>query len=78
MSAESLLQLKKISKVFSRGTVDEVKALNGISLEVKAEDYITVIGSNGAGKTTMLNVIGGVFPPEKGGRVIVDGAILRI
>jgi len=73
MSAESLLQLKKISKVFSRGTIDEVKALNSISLEVKAEDYITVIGSNGAGKTTMLNVIGGVFPPEKGGNIIVDG-----
>jgi putative ABC transport system ATP-binding protein len=74
MSAESLLHLKKISKVFSRGTVDEVKALDSISLEVRGEDYITVIGSNGAGKTTMLNVIGGVFPPEKGGRVIVGGA----
>jgi putative ABC transport system ATP-binding protein len=73
MSAESLLQLKKISKVFSRGTVDEVRALNSINLAVKAEDYITVIGSNGAGKTTMLNVIGGVFPPERGGGVIVDG-----
>ncbi len=73
MSAESLLTLKKISKVFSRGTIDEVKALNSIDLEVRAEDYITVIGSNGAGKTTMLNVVGGVFPPEKGGKIIVDG-----
>ena len=73
MSTESLLQLKKISKVFSRGTIDEVKALESISLEVKAEDYITVIGSNGAGKTTMLNVVGGVFPPERGGKIIVDG-----
>jgi putative ABC transport system ATP-binding protein len=74
MCAESLLQLKKISKVFSRGTVDEVKALDNINLAVKAEDYITVIGSNGAGKTTMLNVIGGVFPPERGGQIIVDGS----
>jgi putative ABC transport system ATP-binding protein len=73
MSAESLLHLKKISKVFSRGTVDEVKALDNVNLEVNSEDYITVIGSNGAGKTTMLNVIGGVFPPERGGKVIVGG-----
>jgi len=74
MSTESLLTLEKISKVFSRGTVDEVKALDSINLVVRAEDYITVIGSNGAGKTTMLNVVGGVFPPEKGGKIIVDGA----
>jgi putative ABC transport system ATP-binding protein len=74
MSAETLLTLKGISKIFSRGTIDEVKALNNINLEVRAEDYVTIIGSNGAGKTTMLNVIGGVFPPEKGGKVIVDGA----
>jgi putative ABC transport system ATP-binding protein len=73
MSAESLLALKKISKIFSRGTIDEVRALNGINLEVRPEDYVTIIGSNGAGKTTMLNVVGGVFPPEKGGKVIVDG-----
>lgn len=73
MGEKNLLQLKGISKVFSRGTIDEVKALDDINLEVKAEDYITVIGSNGAGKTTMLNVVGGVFPPERGGRVIVNG-----
>ncbi len=73
MSAENLLTLKGISKVFSRGTIDEVRALSNINLEVNHEDYITVIGSNGAGKTTMLNVIGGVFPPERGGRIIVDG-----
>jgi putative ABC transport system ATP-binding protein len=73
MSAKSLLQLKKIGKVFSRGTIDEVKALDGVELNVNAEDYITIIGSNGAGKTTLLNVIGGVFPPEKGGKVIVGG-----
>ena len=73
MGDKNLLQLKKITKIFSRGTIDEVKALDNINLAVKAEDYITVIGSNGAGKTTMLNVIGGVFPPERGSRVIVNG-----
>ncbi len=70
---KGLLQLKGITKIFSRGTVDEVKALDNIGLDVDAEDYITIIGSNGAGKTTMLNVIAGVFPPERGGKVIVNG-----
>jgi putative ABC transport system ATP-binding protein len=70
---KSLLQLGGITKIFSRGTVDEVKALDNINLDVNAEDYITIIGSNGAGKTTMLNVIAGVFPPERGGKVMVNG-----
>jgi putative ABC transport system ATP-binding protein len=70
---KSLLQLKGITKIFSRGTVDEVKALDNINLDVNAEDYITIIGSNGAGKTTMLNAVAGVFPPERGGKIIVNG-----
>ena len=70
---KSLLQLRGITKIFSKSTVDEVKALDNINLDVNAEDYITIIGSNGAGKTTMLNVVAGVFPPERGGKVIVNG-----
>ncbi len=70
---KSLLQLRGITKIFSRGTIDEVNALDNINLDVNAEDYITIIGSNGAGKTTMLNVIAGVFPPERGGKVIING-----
>jgi putative ABC transport system ATP-binding protein len=69
----SLLKLKKISKVFSKGTVDQVRALNKIDLDVNSGDYITIIGSNGAGKTTLLNIIAGVFPPENGGKIIVNG-----
>jgi putative ABC transport system ATP-binding protein len=69
----SLLQLRGITKIFSKGTIDEVSALDNIRLDVNAEDYITIIGSNGAGKTTLLNVIAGVFPPERGGKVIVNG-----
>ncbi|MFC2019327.1 ABC transporter ATP-binding protein [Chloroflexota bacterium] len=68
-----MLQLKGVSKVFSRGSVDEVTALHKIKLEVKAGDFITVIGSNGAGKTTMLNIIAGVYPPERGGGIIING-----
>lgn len=48
----SLLQVRGITKIFSKGTVDEVTALDDVSLDVNAEDYITIIGSNGAGKTT--------------------------
>ncbi|MEE8419204.1 MAG: ATP-binding cassette domain-containing protein [Dehalococcoidales bacterium] len=67
-----LLQLKGISKVFSRGSIDEVTALNNLDLEVRAGDFITVIGSNGAGKTTLLNVIAGVYPPERGGSIVIN------
>jgi len=68
-----LLKLRGITKIFSRGTIDQVTALDNINLDVYAEDYVTIIGSNGAGKTTMLNVIAGVYPPERGGKVIVNG-----
>ena len=70
---KSLLKLRKISKVFCRGTIDEVTALNKINLDVNAEDYIAIIGSNGAGKTTLLNIIAGVYPPENGGQIVVNG-----
>lgn len=68
----SLLQLKGITRIFSRGAVDEVRALDNINLDVNIEDFITIIGSNGAGKTTLLNVIAGVYPPERGGKIIIN------
>jgi len=69
----SLLQLKGITKIFSRGTVDEVTALDNINLDVNSEDFITIIGSNGAGKTTLLNIVAGIYPPERGGKIIING-----
>jgi len=69
---KSLLKLKRISKIFSKGTVDEVRALDKIDLDVNSGDYIAVIGSNGAGKTTLLNVIASVYPPESG-EIILNG-----
>jgi len=69
---ENLLNLRGITKVFSRGTIDEITALDNIRLDVKTGDYITIIGSNGAGKTTLLNVIAGVYPPERGGKIIIN------
>lgn len=66
------MKIEKVSKIFLKGSADEVKALDDIRLDVGAEDFITVIGSNGAGKTTLLNVIAGVYPPEKGGRITIN------
>jgi putative ABC transport system ATP-binding protein len=73
VSNRNVLRLRNVSKVFHRGTIDEVTALNGVNLEVHKQDFITVIGSNGAGKSTLLNIIAGVFPPERGGEVIISG-----
>jgi len=72
LMSECLLQLRKVSKEFSTGTIDEVKALDNINLDINAGDFITIIGSNGAGKTTLLNVIAGVYPPERGGKILIN------
>ncbi len=69
---QNLMKLRKVNKVFLRGSVDEVAALDNVRLDVGAEDFITVIGSNGAGKTTLLNIIAGVYPPEKGGQITIN------
>ncbi|MBF0578865.1 ABC transporter ATP-binding protein [Erysipelotrichaceae bacterium RD49] len=67
-----MLEIKRISKTFNPGTVTEKKAINNLNLKINDGDFITVIGGNGAGKSTMLNLIAGVFPPD-GGRILLDG-----
>ena len=69
----TILQLQEVRKVFARGTIDEVTALDGVNLDVYDRDFVTIIGSNGAGKSTLLNIVAGVFPPERGGRVVISG-----
>ncbi len=61
-----MLKLENIVKIFNVGTINEKKALQGLSITIEDGDFITVIGGNGAGKSTMLNLIAGVFPPEEG------------
>ena len=68
----SMLELKGIHKTFNIGTVNEKKALTDLNLKVDEGDFITVIGGNGAGKSTMLNIIAGVFLPEEGD-IVIDG-----
>lgn len=72
-SSETVLILNDVRKVFFPGTPDEARALNGVNLEVHEQDFISIIGSNGAGKSTMLNIVAGVYPPEKGGEVLING-----
>ncbi|MFT3889190.1 MAG: ABC transporter ATP-binding protein [Arachnia sp.] len=68
-----MLQLDAITKRFFPGTVNERIALDALSLNLREGDFVTVIGSNGAGKSTMLNVIAGRYQTD-GGRIMIDGA----
>ena len=61
-----MLELTNVRKTFNKGTINEKKALNGISLSLNDGDFVTVIGGNGAGKSTMLNMIAGVYPIDSG------------
>lgn len=67
-----MLELKNIYKTFNPGTINEKKALRGLNLTLNDGDFCTVIGGNGAGKSTMLNAIAGVWPVDSG-VIAVDG-----
>ena len=67
-----MLNIKNVSKTFNKGTINEKKALTNLNLHLDPEDFVTIIGGNGAGKSTMLNMIAGVYPIDCG-IVEVDG-----
>lgn len=67
-----MLYVENIHKTFFPGTINEKKALNGLSLHLKPGDFVTVIGGNGAGKSTTLNAIAGVWPVDDG-KITIDG-----
>ncbi len=67
-----MLKLDHIKKTFNPGTVNEKRALNDLSLHLAPGDFVTVLGSNGAGKSTMFNAIAGTFQLDSGS-VILDG-----
>ncbi|HUK78002.1 MAG TPA: ATP-binding cassette domain-containing protein, partial [Thermoleophilia bacterium] len=71
MSAPATLELRSARKVFFPGTVNEVVALREIDLVVPAGQFVTMIGSNGSGKSTMLNAVAGTFRLSAG-RVLLD------
>ena len=67
-----MLDINNIFKTFNAGTVNEKTALRGVSLHLDAGDFVTVIGGNGAGKSTMLNAVAGVWPVDEGS-IVIDG-----
>ena len=67
-----MLDIKNVEKTFNPGTINEKKALNNINLHLDEGDFVTVIGGNGAGKSTMLNMVAGVYPVDCGS-IVIDG-----
>ena len=67
-----MLQIKEIYKTFNAGTINEKRALQGVSLHLKPGDFVTVIGGNGAGKSTLMNTVSGAYPVDEG-QIIIDG-----
>ena len=61
-----MLDLHNIYKTFNAGTVNEKTALNGLNLHLNEGDFVTVIGGNGAGKSTMLNAVAGTWFVDEG------------
>lgn len=67
-----MLDIIEVSKTFNPNTINEKKALQQLNLHLDDGDFVTIIGGNGAGKSTMLNMIAGVYPIDSG-RIILDG-----
>lgn len=67
-----MLEIRNIYKTFNAGTQNEKRALNGVNLTLNDGDFVTVIGGNGAGKSTTLNAIAGVWPVDSGS-ILIDG-----
>ncbi len=67
-----MLEIKNIYKTFNPGTVNQKVALQNLNLTLNEGDFVTVIGGNGAGKSTMLNAISGVWKPDSG-KIVIDG-----
>ena len=66
-----MLKIENVVKVFNPGTINEKVALNGLNLHLKEGEFVTVIGGNGAGKSTMLNAVAGVWEVDAG-KILID------
>ncbi len=67
-----MLEIIDLFKTFNAGTINEKRALNGVSLHLKPGEFVSVIGGNGAGKSTLLNSVAGVFGVDSG-KILIDG-----
>lgn len=68
-----MIELSHITKIFNRGQVNEVTALQDVNLQIAEGEFLTLIGANGSGKTTLLNVVAGAIPPSAG-NIRINGA----
>lgn len=73
-----MLEVNNLSKTFFAGTVNERKALRTINLTLTEGEFVTVIGSNGAGKSTVLNMVGGKLRPDEGNVKIAGKDVTRL
>ena len=78
MVEKEMLILREVYKTFNPGTITEKTALNGVNLTLAKGDFVTVIGGNGAGKSTMLNAIAGTFPVDRGNILLGGREITRL
>lgn len=67
-----MIEISHVSKTFNKGTINEKRALDNLNLQLEDGDFVTIIGGNGAGKSTTLNAIAGVFPVDCG-KIEIDG-----
>lgn len=74
----AMLQLQDIDMVFNAGTVNEAAVFRGFSLGIEKGQFVSVVGSNGSGKTTMLNLICGSLMPSRGDILLEDQSILKL
>lgn len=67
-----MLEIQDLHKTFNIGTINEKVALDGVNLQLNEGDFVTIIGGNGAGKSTTLNAIAGTWPVDRG-KILIDG-----
>ena len=67
-----MLQINQIHETFNAGTINEKRALQGVSLQLNLGDFVTVIGGNGAGKSTLMNCVSGAYKVDEGS-IFIDG-----
>ncbi len=67
-----MLEIKNVFKTFNEGTVNEKRVFSDLSLKLNKGDFVTIIGGNGAGKSTMLNLVAGAYTADSGS-IVIDG-----
>lgn len=73
-----MLQVRNLCKTFHRGTVNEKNIFNGFSVDIAEGDFVTIIGSNGAGKSTFLNLISGAIEADEGSILLNHDEMVRM